>query len=155
MSYGRFICRRSRSRCSRRLGPPPPPVPPPLPPGDHLLLSRPPPPNRLRSSRPPLSSRRGGPYVRFCAGFRAGGSRYLVFSSLIFASKAAFIFTPWFSPPYASILAAMASFPATARAIFPRNHLGDVCIGANWKITPCFGGLAPVVIVLNRPVSAL
>jgi len=48
----------------------------------------------------------------------------------------------------------MASFPATALAIFPRSHLGDWWIGAYWKMTPCLGGLAPVFNVLNSAFSA-
>jgi hypothetical protein len=48
----------------------------------------------------------------------------------------------------------MASFPAMARAIFPRCHLLASCNNVCWKIKPCLGGLAPVLSERKRAFSA-
>jgi len=51
-------------------------------------------------------------------------------------------------------LAAMASLDARALAILPLCHLGALNISGYWNITPCLGGLPPVLRALKRAFSA-
>jgi hypothetical protein len=48
----------------------------------------------------------------------------------------------------------MASLPAMARAIFPRCHRFASWMSVCWKIKPCLGGAAPVLMLRNRAFSA-